>query len=153
MLPKVVVPDATVVVPFVPLIVPLIVLVPVKFNALVFVMPLVNLVFSTFKVPELVTASPLKLFISDTFFIVKVLSGFVIPPRLPPLIIPVPLPSIVKSAPTVPTFVVSLLRLVYVSIPFAISSSPENEYPASLSLTAITRLSIPCLLKSILPSP
>ena len=127
MLPNVVVPDVTVVVPSVPTTVPLIVLVPVKFNALVFVIPFVNLVFSTFKVPELVTAEPLKLFISDTFLIVKVLSGFIIPPRLPPLIVPVPLPSIIKSAPTVPTFVVSLLRLVYVSIPFAISSSPVNE--------------------------
>ena len=152
MLPNVVVPDLTAVLPFVPLTAPLIVLAPVKFKALVLVMPLVNLVFSTFKVPEFVTAEPLKFFISDTSLIVKILSVFIIPPRLPPLIIPVPLPSIVKSAPTVPTFVVSLLRLVYVSIPFAISSSPENEYPASLSLTAITRLSIPCLLKSILPS-
>ena len=34
--------------------------VPVKFNALVLVMPLVNLVSDTFKVPEFVTASPLK---------------------------------------------------------------------------------------------
>ena len=59
-LPKVVVPDLTVVVPSAPLIVPLIVLVPVKFKALVFVIPFVNLVFSTFKVPELVTAEPSK---------------------------------------------------------------------------------------------
>ena len=34
--------------------------VPVKFNALVLVMPLVNLVSDTFKVPEFVTALPLK---------------------------------------------------------------------------------------------
>ena len=127
MLPKVVVPDLTVVVPSAPLIVPLIVLVPAKFKALVLFIPLVNLVFSTFKVPELVTAEPLKLFISDTFLIVKVLSGFIIPPRLPPLIVPVPLPSIIKSAPKLPTFVVSLFKLVYVSIPVAISSSPVNE--------------------------
>ena len=134
-------------------IVPLIVLVPLKFNSLLLEILLENLVSDTFKVPLFVTAIPMKFFISDTFLIVKVLSVFVIPPRLPPLIVPVPFPSIVKSTPKVPTFVVSLLRFVYVSIPVAISSSSVNEYPDSLSRTAITRLSIPCLLKSILPSP
>ena len=59
-LPKVVVPDLTVVVPFEPTTVPLIVLVPVKFKALVFVIPLVNLELSIFKVPALVTADPSK---------------------------------------------------------------------------------------------
>ena len=56
-LPKVVLPLSIVVAPFEPD-TDAIVLVPVKFNALVFVMPFVNLLFSTFKVPELVTAAP-----------------------------------------------------------------------------------------------
>ena len=71
---KVVSPLSKVVVPVVDtlLIAPSIMFVPVKLNALVFFMPLVNLEFDTFNVPALVTASPLKPYTSPKFCIVKV---------------------------------------------------------------------------------
>ena len=88
-------------------IVPLIVFVPLKFNVLPLEIPLVNCVPDTFITPVFATATPLKFLISATSLIVNVLLALVIPPRLPPLITPVPLPSIVKSAPVEPTLVLS----------------------------------------------